>query len=208
MAEKIFDHALTTSTRVKNRLSITAAGHDAVLLRLCNAASDFIEGQCNRRFLETAYSNEVYSVYGENQKYLLLKQSPVSAVSSLQYRAGTKSNPSWTDFTADNWELLEDGKSGIIRIFEVLPKGNNWIRASYVAGYKFDFANAGDLTKHALPADLTDLCERLVVKWFKRREAEGKTSESFSGGTINWKDEMNSEDKETISRYKRLPVFI
>ena len=187
---------------------ITSTGHDAVLQRIINAATDFLEGECNRRFLSTAYANEVYSVYADSQEYLLLKQSPVSALTKLEYRAGTPSNPAWTEFLADNYELLEDGKSGIIKVYGGLSKGANSVRASYTAGYLINFANAGDLTKHTLPADLTDLCERLVIRWFKRREAEGKSSESAQGDNINWQADLNKEDKETLARYKKLPMFI
>ena len=69
-------------------------------------------------------------------------------------------------------------------------------RVSYVAGYLIDFANAGDITKHTLPYDLTELCERLVTRWFKRREAEGKDSDGFNGGLTVWAKELNEEDKK------------
>ncbi len=208
MAEIIYPFSLTTLARVKARLSMTTTGWDAVLIRLINAATDYIQGECCRQFLQATYTNEVHSIYGIGQRYLLLKQSPVVSISSLQYRVGLKTNPSWTDFIADDWELLEDGQSGMIRIYGPILRGTNVIRVTYLAGYLIDWANAGDTTKHTLPADLTDFCERLVTRWFKRREAEGKEQESFNGSTVKWKEELTVEDKQTIAGYKRLPVFV
>lgn len=205
MSETILEYALTTVARVKTRLTITVNNHDTPLLYLINSVTDFIEGECNRRFKETTYTNEVYSPQGGC--FIVLKQSPVSSVSSVQYRAGLKSNPSWTDFNADDWELMEDGQSGMIEAHGLLH-GTNLFRVTYVGGYKINFTNYGDNNTHTLPADLTDLCERLVVRWFKRRESGGKQSEGLQGGSINWKDELDSEDKATLARYKRIPNFV
>jgi hypothetical protein len=205
MAEAILAYALTTVARVKTRLTITVNNHDTPLLYLINSVTDFIEGECNRRFKETTYTNEVYSPQGG--RFIVLKQSPVSSISSVQYRVGLKSNPTWTDFNADDWELMEDGQSGMIEAHGILH-GTNLFRVTYVAGYKINFTNYGDNNTHTLPADITDLCERLVVRWFKRRESGGKQSEGLQGGSINWKDELDSEDKATLARYKRIPNFV
>lgn len=205
MAEIIYLHNLTTIQRIKDRLTITGTNFDTLFLRLANSITDFIEGETNRRFLKTTYTNEVYSVYGG--EFLLLKQAPVSVLTSFQYRAGTVSNPSWTSFIADDYELLESGKSGIIKVYGGLPKGTNSVRATYDAGYLIDFVNFGSAT-HTLPADITDLAERLIVKLFKKRESEGKQSESYEGGNVAWKELLDEVDKEIINRYKRLPTFV
>lgn len=205
MAETVVTYALTTKARVKDRLGITVTGFDTLFDRLISAATDFIETSCSRRFLETIYSNEVYSLYG--QPYVLLNQSPVTALTKLEYRAGTPASPNWTSFIADQYELLESGKSGIVRIYGNTVEGNNVIRVSYTAGYKIDWANAGNAT-HTLPFDLSDLCERLAVRWFKRRELGGKSSEALQGGSINWKDGLDAEDLQTINKYTRIPRFV
>lgn len=204
MAESLFPYALTTVARVKTRLTITVSTHDAILLYLINSVTDFIEGECNRRFKVAVFTNELYSMQSNGSNLLILKQSPVSAISYLQFRAGLKSNPNWTDFAADDWELLDDGGSGIIEFHGAVVRGTNNIRATYTAGYKINFANYGDGNTHTLPADLTDLAERLVTKLFKRREAEGKVREDFNGGSITWKDLLNLEDAETINKYRRV----
>jgi len=205
--EKLLDYALTTDQRIKDRLAITTTGHDVLIQRLINAATDFIENQTNRRFKETIYTDEVYSIHGEIQDMVFLKQIPVSEIISAQYRSGSTSDLQWTDFNANDYELLDNGESGIVKFYGLI-KGINAVRFTYKAGYKIDFANAGDTSKHTLPADITDLAERLVIRWFKRRESEGRVNDSFEGGTINWAQDITTEDRETIARYRRLPAFI
>lgn len=209
MAEQALTYALTTVARVKSLLTITVTDHDTRLLYLVNGATDWIEKACGgRRFKEATYTEEKYSVDYDNQNALILKNAPVSSVSAFKYRAGLKSSPSLTDFPTDSWELDEDGGTGIIRTQQALPKGTNTIAVTYVAGYKINFTNYGDMSTHTLPADLTALCERLVIRWFKRREAEGKLSEGFNGSNINWNNGLTDEDKETIARYSRQTQFV
>ena len=207
MAESIISYALTTVARVKTRLSIDSTGFDILLLYIINSVTDFIESECNRRFKETTYTNEIYSITNDGNGFLVLKQTPVSAVSSLQFRAGLKSNSNWTDFVSDDWELMEDGSSGIIQIYGALIQGLNSVRATYTAGYKINFANYGDNSTHTLPADVSDLAERMVVKLFKRREAEGKQREDFNSGSVIWKEILSPEDGMTLTRYRRTNFF-
>lgn len=206
MAEAALAYALTTKTRVKNKIGITVTDFDTIIDRLINSATDWIENACGgKRFKSTAYSNEVYSVDNRGQRYLPLRQSPVTALTSLYYRAGTPSTPNWTAFTSDQYELVEGGETGLVRVYFSLPYGENVIRANYTAGYLINWTNAGDMSTHTLPADISELCDRLVIKAFKRREAMGKSSEGFNGATVSWSRELDEDDKLTIERYLRIP---
>lgn len=129
----------------------------------------------------------------------------VSGLIGFQWRAGTPSNPGWMDFIADQFELVEQGASGIVRVYGAMPQlYSNMIRATYVAGYPIDWENAGNGTSHRLPADLTRVCENLVVRFFKRRQNPGKNGETIQGGTINWKDGMDALDLQTLQAYMRV----
>lgn len=211
MPEIVVTYALTTKGRVKDRLIITGVNFDTIIERLISSATDFIERACNRRFKRTTYTNEVYQVRGAptqaGSKYIFLKQSPVSTLTALQYRAGTITSPSWTNFLANNFELVEDGTTGIIAVYGGVTSGINQVRATYDAGYLIDFANAGSAT-HTLPFDLSDLCERLVTKLYKRKESEGRQQEAYEGGSVSWKSLLDEEDKETIARHTRPPQFV
>ncbi len=205
MAEIIYTHALTTVARIKDRVTITASSHDAELIRIINGITDFIELYCARRFKSTAYTNEVYSVRSNMLKSLRLKNSPVTALTTLEYSVGTPSNKSWTAYIADDYELHEDGKSGLVRVYGIMPQGVNTMRATYTAGYLIDWSNYGT-SSHTLPADLTEVAERMVVKAFKMRE-NAKTTEAFDGASVTWDSYLSKDDKIILSKYKRLPEF-
>lgn len=210
MAEQAYTNALTTKARVKARLAITSTGWDTVLDRLINSATDFIEVQCGRKFGSAEYT-EYQSIEVDGAKYILLEQAPVTAITSLEYRQGLYNNPNYTTIPATEYELEGNGRNGIIRIHGYFFRGTDTVKIVYTAGYTIDFDNAGDLTQHDLPADITELCEKMVVRWFKKREDEGKTETIMGtegGGTIRWQDGLSKDDKAIIDSYRRLPRMI
>jgi hypothetical protein len=222
MADKeiVYPYALTTLARVKDRLSIKNNDFDSKLIRWINSATDYIQNACGgRQFVKTTYINEVYSPKSRMERYVVLRQIPVVSVSSFQYRAGPPSAPSWTSYTADQYELENPRPvpsdptqtwypEGMVRLYGVLPTIiSNAIRVSYVAGYAIDWPNAGNGSTHLLPADLTDLCENLVVRKFKRRELAGKQSEGLQGASTNWRNSLDQDDIDVIDSYTLLPLF-
>jgi hypothetical protein len=200
---EIVSYALTTRERVKTRIGFDEKKFDDLLDRLVSAVTDFIESQTNRRFKKTTYTNEVYSIQNR-QSFLTLKQTPVITLSSFQYSQGLPNNRTWTDVPAADYELDPDTDLSMIRTSFYLTRGISTYRVTYEAGYLIDFDNVNNSSLHTLPADLTDLAERLIIKWYKRREHVGKSSESFQSGTVNWLKEMEDEDKLTIQKYQRL----
>jgi len=134
----------------------------------------------------------------------------VIGVIEFQYRSGLPSNPSWTDFIPDQFEVLEDGQSGIMRVYGPFGIGNfvnNSIRATYWAGYLIDWENQTDNTKHTLPGDLTMLADDLVCRQFTRRKNAGKLSEGLQGSTTSWDKEIDPIDKELLLTYSASPRF-
>lgn len=207
MAEIIVPYALTTVLRIQERLTLQSTDFGTPLARIISAVTDYLEGETGRRFKETTYTNESYQIINPATKVVLLKNPPVSSVTSIQYRTGLKSSPNWTEFPNDDWDILSDGAGGVIQVWGLVG-GINTLRVSYVGGYKIDFANAGSPTAHTLPFDISDLAERLTVKMFKRRESDGRSSESFQGGTVQWKELLDDVDKQIIARYRQLPIFV
>jgi hypothetical protein len=297
--EKLYPWALTTTSRVKDMLGKQGMDMDVLIARLVNAATDFIEAECNgRRFGLTQYVNEQSSTYGARQRTLTLRQCPVfylqftgsttagsnqvtncvatpvwgagagssiaaiqpgmviqggdngasvatpsyavpqgslvtvTAVSgstitmsaaatlsltganftvhglcNVQYRAGTPSAPSWNNFIIDQYELQNNGQSGVVRVYGVIPRlYANMVRATYWAGYVIDFDNFGNPALHALPASLTYLCEKLVVRFVTRRTFAGKVSEGLQGATTTWKDALDKDDQLILSQFRRTPA--
>lgn len=205
MPSVLLSHALTTAARVKERLDIptVTATWDNLIERMINAATDFIERNCDmRRFKETVYTNEAYQGGDGSLKTLSLRHWPVTTLSTAQYRAGTPATPAWTSFDTTEFELLNDREPRRVRIYSSLPSGQNNLRLTYTAGYKIDFANENDATKHTLPAAVSDLCERIVVAKFKGRDSEGKVSEAAAGANVNWARGLSDDDKELLRQLR------
>lgn len=195
-------YALTTTARVKDLLKITVTDHDTILTRLIADCTDFIENATNRRYKQTTYTNELYDgcyVDGTQKRTLVLNNAPLISISSLQYRTGAKSNPAWYDFQTDNYQ--EKLSTATIRGY--MPAGIQNIRCSYVAGYLIDFTNEYDITAHTLPHDISGLCERLVMRRFKKRDSEGRSTDSFNGSGVTWSELLDDADKMTIADYQR-----
>jgi hypothetical protein len=132
----------------------------------------------------------------------------ISGLISFQWRAGTPSNPSWTAFITDQFELEQQGYSGIVRVYGAMPRiYSNMLRATYVAGFPVKWENAGDGVSHQLPTDLSNTCENIAVRIFKRLPLDGKASESMSGATTSWRNDLDQMDKDTINRYTRFTTF-
>lgn len=203
MADQAVAYALTTVTRVKARVGITDTGFDTALISYVNAATAFIEQRIGRRLLKATYSNEVYHIGKSERRYLVLKQAPVTTLTSIDFKAGTPTTPSWTALLADDYELLEDGKSGLVAFHINIPTGINSLRVNYAAGYLIDFANYGNETLHTLPYDITELAERLIIKRFKKRDEEGKSQVAFGGGTTTWDAFLDESDKAILASYSR-----
>lgn len=131
----------------------------------------------------------------------------VNGLLNLQWRAGTPATaPSWINFIPDQFELINDGKAGIIRTYGFVPHSrDNMIRSTYYAGYTVDWPNAGNGTTHQLPADITNTVENIVVRVFKRRMIAGKGSEAVDGATTAWNREIDAEDQAVIGHYRRAP---
>lgn len=191
--------------------------YDGMLIRMINYATNYINNECGRTsFVQQTYVNDTYSIDTARQKFLLLRNTPVFSISSFQWRAGTPTNPSWTDFIADQYELVDPRTdpisgtvwypSGEIRIYGVLPMiMNNMIRVSYVAGYPVNWSNPEDHNTHWLPADITSVCENLVVRRFKRRMLAGQSSMTVEGTTVSgWRDKLDAEDLDVLGQYRQL----
>lgn len=192
--------------------------YDNVLIRMINWATNYINNECGRPngFIQQTYVNDTYSIDNPRQSYLLLRNTPVFSLTSLQWRAGTPTNPSWTDFIADQFELVDprtDPISGItwhpsgeVRVYGVLPRiYSNMVRATYVAGYPVNWDNPEDHNTHWLPGDLTSVCENLVVRRFKRRSLAGQSSMTVEGATISgWRNDLDKEDLNVLAQYRQL----
>lgn len=217
-ATQITLSAAATQTNTLQTLYVVdqPTSFDGILIRLINKATRYIGNECGGRiFVQQTYTHDTYSIKTPSQDTLQLRQAPVTALTTFEWRAGTPTQPSWTAFIPDQYELINPQTdpisgityypSGMVRVYGVLPRiYNNMIRATYTAGYQVNWATAGDGNLHQLPDDLTSLCENLVVRFFSRRQFAGKTSQALEGATISWSPSLNEEDRDVIDQYKFL----
>lgn len=276
----MYGDSLTTKENIKERLQITATTWDDFLDRVIQAVTARIEQMTGRRFIQGTFTNELHDgadMYGHARTFLIVKNAPLQSVSSIQYKAGSNSDPDWTAFDTDDYTV--NLQSGIIHFPHGLPAGFQNIRITYTGGFsgtsygvqnywvfnatpsgtvngvnltftlpeeadqvvvyadgmresaanvtftegedEFTLAAGrapfttiavdylrtdagGDDVSNFLPADLVDVCERAVIATFKRRESEGKESETFQESSITWRESMlTTEDLATIKNYRR-----
>lgn len=201
------NYALTTEQRVKDNLAMSGSTLDTVIKRYIYGATEFMQKYCSvKRFSRTTYTDEIYNGSFRNSDKLnssLILRNGVGLVSvtNVKYNAGTQASPSWVTFNASDYTV--DYETGIIDIYGTFPAGVSNISVTYVAGYLIDFANEFDDALHTLPFELTDLCERLVTKRLKKRDSEGKTTETFNGSTTTWGAFLEDADKITLANYSR-----
>lgn len=199
-------HGLTTTARIKTRLTITADSFDTLFERLIYAATEFIENQCGgRRFETNVYTDEIYDGSnrdGSRKSWIFLKNSPVSVFTTFEHNVGSIGTPSWSSFSTDAYQRID--LEGLIKVLSGVPAGLQNIRVTYTAGYIIAFDDEFDEVLHTLPYDLTELCERMVVRAFKKRESEGKRIEGFETSTITWLEDLTKEDKKVIAHYRRV----
>ena len=197
-------HALTTLARVKARLpNVSATGYDTLLETLINGATDFLEKVCGRRFKETTYTNELYNGYtrdGRRKCSILLKNYPVATLSSI---AVTNDGTNWT--TLDPTAYQAELDAGIVHFDSELPGGYNNVRVTYTAGFKIDFDNELSAT-HTLPFDINMACEKLVVREFKKRDAQGMTQQTVASDTVLWTQDIDAEIMRIISKYTKVEI--
>lgn len=196
-------HAITTTAKVKTYLGISSSTDDALIDQLVSYATDAIEGFCgNRRFKRTTYTNELYDADG--QRDLLLRQWPASAVSAVEYRAGSVSSPSWTAFPAD--DFLTYLAEGVIGFLAPLPRVRQGVRVTYDAGYLIDFTAENTPASHNLPFDLCLVATELAAKLYEGRKALGVATMATEGQSVTFADAQGAltpAHKTILKRYQR-----
>lgn len=191
------DYTLTQTSDVKEYLNISASTYDVLIEKLVYGVTEFIQGYLGGRYLKESTITELQD--GENiSNQIILKQYPVSSVTSLSYKSGSNSSPTWNVISADNYDV--NLPAGLIKRVGI-PTGVQNVKIIYVAGYKIDFANRYTST-HTLPHDLSLVATQLVAKIFDKRFSEGKTNEAVEGQSVAWTYQLSEEMKATLGKYQ------
>ena len=200
-------YALTTVARLKTFLGITAATDDTFLERIANAASDWVENYCDRRFKKTAYTNELYD--GTGGATLLLRNYPVVAgqAFTLEQRAGTDNVSSFT--TLDTNLYFVKNTQGIVEFASgKFYAYSQFYRLSYTAGYDFDNAAAGATLESVGLGDLEYAVWKLCATIFNDRKQSGRVqSENIGNYSVTFRREVSIDPEiaEILARFRRPP---
>ena len=203
-AQTTLPYNLTTKAKVKLLVGISGTSQDSLLDYLCNSVSDFIQGYCgHRNFLSQTYTDEIYdSDLNRGTKggsCLFLHQYPITTLTKIEYRSGTITNPAWVVYDPNSYILY--GNSGFIRFYAILPKISQGLRFTYVAGYKIDFLNEFDNTKHNLPFDLTACATEMVAKAYQLRQSQGLKQASVEGQSVVFDNLLTADQKAVLKKY-------
>lgn len=135
---------------------------DQLLCDLIGRASIWITSFLGRNILSADYV-EVYT--GNNQSELLLRQGPVTAVTSVAWVGHTITAAA--DPTTLGQGIRFDNRLLTLQGY-ILPRGLP-VQVSYTAGYA------------TAPLDITQACIELVGEAFRRRERIGQNSKTLGG---------------------------
>lgn len=201
--------ALTTLSRVKDRMDISVSDNDTQLEQIINGVTRYIEnrtGRAEHTFEEQTITKEQYNgsdLSGHGRAFLFLKSAPLerSDITLFEYDNGTNDSPNWNSFLNNEYHLVKPDQ-GVISVDGGLPSGMQNVRISYTAGYLIDFNNPTDTSKHTLPKDLTELAERLVVKFYKRRKDDGRRNVDMTNSSVEFDDYLDAIDEEVMANYQ------
>jgi len=185
---------LTTLADVKVYLGLTSTNDDPVITSLINAASAFADRYCGRKFL-TALYNEVYDGPGCQHTRLWVRNTPITAISSLVVLGQAipaTSMPSGS-YPPQSGYLFSDDYVDLVGYW--LSGEPNAIAIGYTAGYT-------DLT--SLP-DLEQAVIELVSYKYRARSRIGMKSTTLAQETVAF-DLADIPDviKAVFNRYRRV----
>lgn len=181
---------------MRSWVGITDAGdtsQDAVLERIADAVSEFIERYTRRKFVTRAVT-EYHD--GDGSRKLFLKFYPVTTFTSLKIRR----SPTDTNLeTVSTNDYRCDNDRGIVHVHsDVLTYGVNNVEAVYSVGYGAQDANT-------LPSDVV-LAGLDLIKVIYNEKAHGAQNvQSFSLGNSNFllKPNWPQHIKDTLDAWRR-----
>lgn len=200
--------ALTTLARAKVFLGIGSDSKDDMITLAINHATGFIEQYCRRSFLSQTYTQEKYD--GTGTKVLLLKQFPVTSITSLEQNLNPDNgDANWETIDTKDYFWYADGRieaySFTFDRFLAYPQK---YRATYVAGYKIDFTQENTPASHNLPTEIEYATVKLVSGIMNTRRAEGLSSSRIGDLGITLKAKLFDDDevRAILDKYTG-PVF-
>lgn len=201
--------AFTTLARAKSFLEISGDSKDTLLTMLINQITGFIEAYTKRNFLSQTYTNEEYD--GSGTSTIVLRQFPVTAVSSVQVNTSGDSSDAWQTINSINYFWDADGRIRLNNPVAGFLDQNagtflddpQKYRVSYTAGYKIDFSQENTPASHNLPQEIEYVTLKLLSKRMNTRKGEGLSSAKVGDISMSFRAgvEQDPEVKEILEKY-------
>lgn len=166
--------ALLTELELEELLQITFETVEAAVL--INSASQFINNFCDRVFIETLYTDEIYD--GNGDKELYLKNYPITNAEAVIVKTWDTFSNIVDSTLAINTDYLVYVNKGLIF------KRGSWIlapqryRITYTAGYLVD----------KVPYDLKYACAQICQHLNNSKNNPGIASEAIGKYSVSYKD--------------------
>lgn len=158
---------IATLSELKSYLGITGSSEDTLLGLLLDSANDFVLGYICRE-IESATFTEYFD--GDWQTEILLKNYPVTSITSFEYNSGTLNTPVWT--TVDPTLYKNSPNTGKIFLSFYKIRGFQNYKVVYVAGYT------------TIPWDIKLATLKIASGYYNTRSSDGIKSEGVAGDSI------------------------
>lgn len=185
---------LATLAQLKTHLGIATSEvkYDAKLNLFLNAASDWVETYCERRF---AQQSHVELISGNRTNFFVTDQWPIISIAELRI----SSMRDWLSATSlvpvTDYGISSDG-IGVTYYPGYLPQGYDNMRITYIAGYA------------TIPYDLQLGCI-WAAEWFylhNNRGDMGRTTASKTGESVGVLADIPAMVKAIIDPYRRMDL--
>lgn len=185
--------ALTTLATVKLWLEIDPANttNDAILTRLIDSCSSYIESWLNRKILQAAYS-EAYDGRGSNA--ITLAQYPISVLTSVSVDGVAQTVVAGAETTKSGVRFYD---RQIIRNGGAFCRGRGNVMVNYTAGYA------------TVPSDIEQACIELVSLRYKngRGNRLGVKSKTLAGESVAYFDGgMADSTRELLLQWRNVVI--
>lgn len=188
---------LITLEDFKQHAEVNTDDDDDSLDIYCGAVDAYLKEYLNRQIEKTTHTE--YFNGDELDNAILLKDYPVALLTSLQYRTGTYSSPTWNDINEDYYQL--DDENGMI-LLDIEYPGLRNIKAVYEAGYSDD-EDDQDEGYLPIPYPVKLAAIKLMSKVYNKKRSEGFRTEEVSQVSIEWDKFMSDDITALLAPYKR-----
>jgi len=154
----------------KEHSHIDGNDDNAVLERMIDAATEYLQGRTNRQF-----ANATFALYLDEfpSTCIRLPRTPLSTVTSITYTDSAGATQTWNSSTYDTDAVSEPGRitPSYGESFPANRAGQNTIVVTFVAGY--------GATAASVPARLRSALLMVVADLYENREAQTASAFTF-----------------------------